>query len=46
MNKRVFAFTIGLFIFLALLTYGIITQQFIETENNGSLLCLYCLGIG
>ncbi len=34
-----------LLIFLGLVTYGVKLGDFEETRNNGSILCLSCIGI-
>jgi hypothetical protein len=38
---RIFA----LLIFLGLIFYGIQLGDFVETKDNGSVLCLSCIGI-
>ncbi len=35
-----------LLIFLGLIIYGIKLGDFQETRDNGSILCLSCIGIG
>jgi hypothetical protein len=44
-NKRLFLLTFGLFLAIALLSYGILIKQFIETGFIGSVICLSCIGI-
>jgi hypothetical protein len=34
-----------LLIFLGLILYGIKLGDFVETKDNGSVLCLSCIGI-
>lgn len=46
MGKRSIAFLVGLLISFGFFLGGILLKQFVETGINGSLLCLYCIGIG
>jgi len=36
---------VALVIFLGLIFYGIKLGDFVETKDNGSILCLSCIGI-
>ncbi|MBN1693925.1 hypothetical protein JW879_00810 [candidate division WOR-3 bacterium] len=45
MNKLTFVYILGIALFTGFFVFGISSEQRLETEFTGSLICLSCIGI-
>ncbi len=46
MNKRILVCILGLIFFIGFFAFGIASQQRLDTEHRGSIICFPCIGIG
>ncbi|MEJ2568609.1 MAG: hypothetical protein P8Z50_07040 [candidate division WOR-3 bacterium] len=45
MNKKIILYFLGLIFFVGFLVFGVLSQQRLDTEYRGSLICFSCIGI-